>query len=88
MEPITTATIVRSFAGLIMSENLSPRRKQALVIGISIIFFLAAQVASGNYSTKELYQSLLEGCTAGLSAIGMYEFTKKSVDKGTIQDIG
>ncbi len=88
MEPVTVATIVRSFAGLIMAENLSPRKKQLLVIGIAIVFFLGNQVASGVYTYPELFTSLLEGCTAGLSAIGMYELTKRGVDKTPVQELG
>ncbi len=87
MEPVTVATIVRSFAGLIMSENMSPRKKQILVIGIAVIFFLGNQVSLGVYSYADLFRSLLEGCTAGLSAIGMYELTKTG-DKTPVQELG
>lgn len=61
-----------------MGEDMSPRKKQLLVIGIAVVFFLGNQVATGVYDYPNLFRSLLEGCTAGLSAIGMYELTKKS----------
>ena len=85
MDPITVGTVVRSFAGLIMNQSFSRRKKQILVIALSIIFFLGDQVANGVYTYPELYTSLLEGCTAGLSAIGMYELTK-NVDNGSSQN--
>lgn len=95
MEPVTVGAIVRSFAGLIMNENMSPRRKQVLVIGLSVVFFLGYQVTSVSVTPADIFASLLQGLEAGLSALGIYHLTTsvpapsaKPVDNTPIQELG
>lgn len=84
METITVSAIVRSFAGLIMTEKMPTRNKQFLVIGLSVIFFLGYQVTTVSTNPAELFQALINGLEAGLSALGIYHIT--SVDKSSVQD--
>ncbi len=81
MEPVTVGAIVRSFAGLIMHEEMSTRRKQVLVIGLSVVFFLGYQVTTISTTPAAIFDSLLRGLEAGLSALGMYELTKVASGK-------
>lgn len=83
MEPVTVGAIVRSFAGLIMTEKMSSRTKQFLVIGISVVLFLGYQTTSVSTDPKELFQALINGLEAGLSALGIYHLTG---DKLPVQD--
>lgn len=78
MEPVTVGAIVRSFAGLIMTENMSKRTKQFLVILISVAFFVGYQITTVSTDPAEVFASLISGLEAGLTALGMYHLTVDS----------
>jgi hypothetical protein len=83
MEPVTVGAIVRSFAGLIMTEKMSTRMKQFLVIGLAVSFFMGYQITTVSTDPAELFQSFINGLEAGLSALGIYHIT--TVDKDSVQ---
>jgi hypothetical protein len=87
MEPVTVGAIVRSFAGLIMSEDMSSKQKQISIILIAVLLTEGYALAHVGFSFAVIYDNLLTGLEAGLSALGIYHLTLK-VDNSPVQDIG
>lgn len=77
MEPITVATVVRSFASLIMTENMSDRTKRILVVCMSVILFVGYAATH----SSPFFEALLNGLTAGFSALGIHTLTELSTDE-------
>lgn len=77
MEPITVGAIVRSFAQLLLADSMSPRKKQVFIIIFSVFLFMGYTMTHSTFSLSNTFDSLLNGLTAGLSAIGIYHLTQK-----------
>lgn len=77
MEPITVASIVRSFAALLMADSMTVRKKQLSIIVMAVILFEGYALAHNGYSFAVLFDNLLSGLEAGLSALGIYHLTDK-----------
>jgi hypothetical protein len=87
MEPVTVGAIVRSFAGLIMNEDMSPKQKQISIILIAVLLTEGYALAHIGFSFAVMFDNLLNGLEAGLSALGIYHLTQK-VDNSSIQALG
>ena len=82
METVTVASLVRSFAGLIMSDSMSPRSKQFSIILLAVILFEGYALAHIGFTFAVLFDNLLSGLEAGLSALGIYHLTDNKPQLG------
>ena len=81
MTILTIGTLVRSFASLIMSDSMSTRDKQVSVLSIAVILFVGFQLTHSTVTIASTFDALLDGLTAGLTALGVYHLTDTPVDK-------
>lgn len=77
MTPITVASLVRSFAALLMADSMSARKKQLSIILMAVFLFEGYAIAHVGFSLATIFDNLLSGLEAGLSALGIYHLTDK-----------
>ena len=75
MEIITVGAVVRSFAGLLMNDSMSTRRKQVSILVMGVLLFVGFQVTHSTVSIASVFDAFLNGLTAGLTALGIYHAT-------------
>lgn len=80
---LTIGAIVRSFASLIMPNDMNATRKRVCVIvGAVVLYMLEVYVsipAGAVVTSAALFGSLLEGLAAGMTALGIYHATDSGV---------
>jgi hypothetical protein len=68
---IAIGALVRSLAGLVMTDNMSARLKQVIVLLLGVVFFELFYLKTG-ITYDNIVTGLVDGLTSGLAAIGMY----------------
>lgn len=81
MDVIVVATIVRSFAGLLMADSMSPRKKQVAVITMSVLLYIGYAATHSSPSVTALFDAMLDGLTAGVAAVGIFHATQSTKNK-------
>jgi multisubunit Na+/H+ antiporter MnhB subunit len=75
MTIITLGALVTSFSSLFMTDTMPAWAKQAVVLTFAIVLTLGYTATHEGLALSGLFDSLINGLTAGLTALGVYHLT-------------